>query len=573
MQSSSDSPEPYSNGDMSNTGLASKNVPNTTNTSKKRKPNRMLLQLLEDSNKYDMRSEYSLPETWLRRRQKVIHEEDGVNGVEEHSNGLTTKKGLVKEKHIPKPLASEAAKLKSKKNILTGIKVQGVSVKHNKSTKEVGARNEGKVRKKKSTDLSPMKSETQSIRQVSQSSEAIEKHKVKPEFFVNLHNNVQLSYDFFDFDNMQDSFEGSITSAVLLSSKDSDPNNRVRLHSLLYPEHFEEYSIPPTSSSTDSFNPMVEIGKLIEYAVNIYFPAAFRKKGRLIVKSLYSACESRSKDKFVGSLNKYNELIKTIPRSEIVSHLKSLKVIPLSFIHELLQLIYSRCVLPKVHSLKEYQGFSNYVYGELLPSFLSTAYKQCEMKPDHIFMDLGSGVGNCVMQASIEYGCKLSFGCEIMKNASDLAEKQLHELRQRCKLWGIAYKPIEFSLRKSFIDNPEVDKLLPICDVILINNFIFDTKLNLQVENLIQVLKPGSKIITLKSLRPSGYTIRFDNVDNILNRLKVEKFTMPEDSVSWTHRGGTEYYISTVQSNIDESIFHSYAKGRIRDTKRIKYTR
>lgn len=123
------------------------------------------------------------------------------------------------------------------------------------------------------------------------------------------------------------------------------------------------------------------------------------------------------------------------------------------------------------------------------------------------------------------------------------------------------------------MDNERVRELIPQCDVILINNFIFDAPLNKEVEKVVQGLKAGSKIISLKSIRPPGYSINYDDMDNIFNRLHVESFKLPENSVSWTYRSVGDYYISTVLDAIDESIFCPPILGRIRKKESIKYTR
>ena len=52
------------------------------------------------------------------------------------------------------------------------------------------------------------------------------------------------------------------------------------------------------------------------------------------------------------------------------------------------------------------------------------------MKCDQIFVDLGSGVGNCVLQAALEVGCE-SCGCEMMDKACNLAELQEEEFKAR----------------------------------------------------------------------------------------------------------------------------------------------
>lgn len=96
--------------------------------------------------------------------------------------------------------------------------------------------------------------------------------------------------------------------------------------------------------------------------------------------------------------------------------------------------------------------------------------------------------------------------------------------------------------------------------------------MNKKVEKILQTAKVGCKIISLKSLRSLTYQINFYNVENIFNRLKVQRYDLKEDSVSWTHSGG-EYYISTVMEDVDESLFSPAARGRRNRGTPVKYTR
>ena len=326
------------------------------------------------------------------------------------------------------------------------------------------------------------------------------------------------------------------------------------------------------SKDASRYDPMVEIGKFIEYVALIYLPDPYCQllKGDIIPK-LNDAYDTSNDEYFIEMVKEYNKFIQKVPRYKIINHLQNLKKIPVSFIHDILQTVYIRTIHPRANQLKHYEAFSNYVYGELLPNFLSKIFKQCNLNQSSIFLDLGSGVGNCVIQAALEYQCKLSAGCEIMKEASDLTEYQYRELLERCKIMGLKLSPVKFLLKQSFVANKAVENIIKDCDVLLINNFLFDMELNKEVEKLIQNVKVGCKIISLKSLRRPGYALDFYNTDNILSRLKVEKFNFEEDSVSWTHTGG-EYYISTVLESIDESLLDIRSRFR-RVKKPIKYTR
>ncbi|CCH61357.1 hypothetical protein TBLA_0E03030 [Henningerozyma blattae CBS 6284] len=366
-----------------------------------------------------------------------------------------------------------------------------------------------------------------------------------------------------DYLNSHLNFDKTVTNSIEVSksmnrykSKELNPDSIVWLKNIIYP-NFEEAYFIQFNSAVSRYNPMLEIGRIVEYTFLLFLPRQYENSiSDKLIENMELALENEDESLFKSCVTQYNELVESIPRHEVLKKLKLFdNMIPKTFIHDFLYIIYTRSIHPNHNKLRQYKSFSSEVYGELLPNFLSVAFEQCQMKQEHVFMDLGCGVGNCTIQASLEYGCKLSFGCEIMKNASDIAEIQYDELTKRCELFGLQLGPIEFSLRQSFLGNDRVNELLPQCDILLLNNFLFDAKLNIEVEKLIQVLKPGTKVITLRNLKP--HTYHEIPADSILNRLKVEKFSLSGNCVSWTDKG-IEYYISTVMETITEETKEPY---------------
>ncbi len=89
---------------------------------------------------------------------------------------------------------------------------------------------------------------------------------------------------------------------------------------------------------------------------------------------------------------------------------------------------YDRAVAPRVELLTKYENGTDNVYGELLPRFITNILvDRLHMTCDHVFVDLGSGVGNVVFQAAFQIGCE-SWGREMMDNACNLAEAQQREV-------------------------------------------------------------------------------------------------------------------------------------------------
>jgi H3 lysine-79-specific histone-lysine N-methyltransferase len=62
---------------------------------------------------------------------------------------------------------------------------------------------------------------------------------------------------------------------------------------------------------------------------------------------------------------------------------------------------YERTVGPRIEELKKYEAFSDSVYGELLPPFVAHIASLTGLKEDSVLVDMGSGVGNCAVQASL----------------------------------------------------------------------------------------------------------------------------------------------------------------------------
>ncbi|KAG5365519.1 Histone-lysine N-methyltransferase, H3 lysine-79 specific [Yarrowia sp. C11] len=263
-----------------------------------------------------------------------------------------------------------------------------------------------------------------------------------------------------------------------------------------------------------------------------------------IMRRFRRAYEGGDLEGMKTSMKEFDVVVKK-QRTEgaLLANLKKLTAVPQDFAYFLLNQVYSRIVSPESKSLRDYKAFSNNVYGELMPPFMSTVFQKTDLQPDSVFVDLGSGVGNCTLQAALEVGCE-SWGCEVMTNASSLAEKQKIELYSRAKMFGIKTGDVHL-VASSFVHNDEVHSAISRADVLLVNNYAFDGTLNAHLLDMFLDLKEGCKIVSLKSFVPVGHVISEHNIESPVNILKVQKLDFYSGSVSWTAAGGT-YYISTV---------------------------
>lgn len=319
----------------------------------------------------------------------------------------------------------------------------------------------------------------------------------------------------------------------------------------------------------EEFSPVVETEQVMELVANYFVPPEYTpliKHPSLedcIVRRYRRAVKDKDPDQFLRSIEEYNTLVdKLRDDGTIDSHLQkqqdtrwgaNITTLPLPISRFILDQVYARVVSPVTERLRDYKAFSNNVYGELLPGFMTRIFKETGLTADMKFIDLGSGVGNCALQAALEIGCE-SWGCEVMKTASGLAAKQKVEMIQRVQMFGINLGAVE--LRSAdFVHNDEIHKQISEADVLLVNNYAFDGKLNSHLIDIFLDLKEGARIVSLKSFVPSGHVISQHNIQSPVNLLRVEPKEFPTGSVSWTIASGP-YYISTV----DRSRLEKYLK-------------
>lgn len=208
---------------------------------------------------------------------------------------------------------------------------------------------------------------------------------------------------------------------------------------------------------------------------------------------------------------------------------------------------YERTVGPRIEELKKYEAFSDNTYGELLPPFVAHIAGLVGLKEGSVMVDMGSGVGNCVVQASMATGCK-SYGFENQPAAASMASAQVEELKVRARLWGIKYGQCE-THEVDFLAAPHlVTPALKAADLVLVNNYVFSPSTNESLSYLFLDLKEGAKVVSLKPFSHASGALQITerNVGNptsILVQSKPIKFD--RGGVSWTAEGGV-FYVAEV---------------------------
>ena len=239
-------------------------------------------------------------------------------------------------------------------------------------------------------------------------------------------------------------------------------------------------------------------------------------------------------------------LLKLVEDGTVAGVLDGKHTLRPSLVERILNQAYSRTVSPNLKLLRKYQAGTDNVYGELLPKFVTKILKEdLRLRSGQIFVDLGSGVGNVVLQAALETGCE-SWGCEMMKDYYRVADLQQAEFQARARLWGLRMGQVHLE-KGNFTENTAIKKILSKADAVLVNNQVFTPATNEALTTLFLDLKDGCKVVSLKSFVPADHKITARNLNSPYNLLKVEKKRYFSNCVSWTNEGGT-YFISIKDS-------------------------
>lgn len=249
-----------------------------------------------------------------------------------------------------------------------------------------------------------------------------------------------------------------------------------------------------------------------------------------IWRQINKACNRKSVSALRNAIDSYNQVMLANRANFPATRNERL---PLQLIVHILEQSYSRTVAPDADMLRHYKGFSNNVYGEIKPIFVDHFLKKVKLRPGKVFLDMGSGIGNVVLQVAAQCQCE-SHGIEIMQKPAQLAEKQCAEFTRRMQYYGKSCGEVSL-VHGDFLENKHTLDVIAKADVILVNNYAFDAALNHSILHLFLDLKDKTKVITLKSfVAPDRRSINQRNMSDVVNIFKVTEHYFPQDRYGTT---------------------------------------
>eukprot|EP01136_Pigoraptor_vietnamica_P012744 Opistho-1_new@52998 len=223
-------------------------------------------------------------------------------------------------------------------------------------------------------------------------------------------------------------------------------------------------------------------------------------------------------------------------------------------VHHIMQQVYNR-VIDDPMRLNTYKGFSEEVYGEFTFEMINEVVREIALSRDDIFVDLGSGVGQVVLQVAAQAGCVRSTGIEKMQIPADYADKMSVEFRRRMAWWGKSYGA--FELRRGDFLSESVRPRITEASVLFVNNFAFGPELNHSIRQIFPDLREGARIVSSLNFCPLNFRITERSHNDVSAIVRVRKITYTGEGVSWTAKP-FDYYVHT----IDRSMLESFYKNR-----------
>lgn len=234
-------------------------------------------------------------------------------------------------------------------------------------------------------------------------------------------------------------------------------------------------------------------------------------------------------------------------------------------LRHVLQQVYNHSVTDP-EKLNNYEPFSPEVYGETSFDLVAQMIDEIKMTEDDLFVDLGSGVGQVVLQVAAATSCRHHYGVEKADIPAKYAETMDSEFRKWMKWYGKRHA--EYTLERGDFLSEEWRERIANTSVIFVNNFAFGPEVDHQLKERFANMKEGGRIVSSKPFAPLNFRINSRNLSDIGTIMRVVELTPLKGSVSWTGKP-VSYYLHTIDRTILENYFSSLKNPKLREEQEV----
>lgn len=283
--------------------------------------------------------------------------------------------------------------------------------------------------------------------------------------------------------------------------------------------------------------------------------------------NILSDYDTRSYDSMRALCDKFNRAIDSVVALEKGTSLplqRQNKYPSRGLLKHILQQTYNQAVSDP-DKLNQYEPFSPEVYGETSYELICQMIDQIEITAEDVFVDLGSGVGQVVLQMAAATPCRICVGVEKAEVPSKYAECMDQHFRTWMKWYGKKFG--EYKLIKGDFLLDEHREKINAATIVFVNNFAFGPNVDHQLKERFADLKDGAKIVSSKSFCPLNFRITDRNLSDIGTIMHVSEMSPLRGSVSWTGKP-VSYYLHIIDRTKLERYFQRLKNPKVKVSKR-----
>lgn len=206
------------------------------------------------------------------------------------------------------------------------------------------------------------------------------------------------------------------------------------------------------------------------------------------------------------------------------------------------------------------------VYGETSFDLVCQMIDQINVTAEDIFIDLGSGVGQVVLQMAAATPCKICLGIEKAEVPSRYAESMNRHFREWMQWYGKKFG--EYKLIKGDFLTEEHREKINSASIVFVNNFAFGPTVDHQLKERFADLKDGARIVSSKSFCPLNFRITDRNLSDIGTIMHVSEMSPLRGSVSWTGKP-VSYYLHIIDRTKLEKYFQGLRNPKVKVCSRV----
>ena len=300
---------------------------------------------------------------------------------------------------------------------------------------------------------------------------------------------------------------------------------------------------PELNNNNESSNRIFDLLETIDLFYN-YFPEVRQSSHKFFrdKNSLLNYIENY--DKLTDFVTKFNKACSTWKGLNQGSQAFSDKVQTKAtgvLLNTLIEYSYDLSISYQAEKLNKYAAFSPETYGEtkfdLTRLMLNKVYEfdsKLELNKNDVFVDIGSGVGNVVLQVAGSTHCGTCYGIEIDQTRHEMGLELVSEFKKRMRFFAKTHGKITLK-QGDFTKDPEIKKLLQKARLIYINNFAFGAELNNSLKQILaECCSEGTAIVTSLCLVETKQDFKLTSRN--LNDFKsmVDMVELGAGGVSWT---------------------------------------